>query len=191
MKKGFEFSVFHLIGVAILSFCLISQDNLAQDYKAKTKEGNNFKSKLFFGGGFGLQFGSVTLVELSPLIGYKLTPKLSAGISPTYKYYKYKDSYTNNSYSATNVFGGSLFARYDIIQNVFAHVEYESLFYNTKIAGGMTEMQQFNSFFVGGGYLQRIGGNSGMYFLVLWNLNDTPNSPYTNPVIRIGFNIGM
>ncbi len=55
----------------------------------------------------------------------------------------------------------------------------------------MTEMQQFNSFFVGGGYLQRIGGNSGMYFLVLWNLNDTPNSPYTNPVIRIGFNIGM
>jgi hypothetical protein len=52
-------------------------------------------------------------------------------------------------------------------------------------------MEQFNSFFVGGGYNQRIGGNTAMYIMILWNLNDTPNSPYVNPIIRVGFSAGL
>jgi hypothetical protein len=39
--------------------------------------------------------------------------------------------------------------------------------------------------------MQYFGANSGMYIEVLWNLNDTPNSPYTNPIFRVGFNVGM
>jgi hypothetical protein len=152
---------------------------------------SDFKSRLFFGGAFGLQFGSVTLIELSPLIGYKITPKFGIGIGPTYKYYRYKDYYSPSAYSQTNVFGGSIFARYFIFENVFAHAEYETLFYNTYVPGYPKEMQQYNSLLVGGGYRQQIGANAGMNIMLLWNLNDTPGSPYTNPVIRIGFSIGM
>jgi hypothetical protein len=133
----------------------------------------------------------VTLIELSPLVGYKVTPKFSLGVSPTYKYYKYNDYYGPSNDLSTNVWGGSIFARYSIFQNVFAHVEYETLYYNTKVSGNPEYMQQYNSFFVGGGYNQQIGQNSAMYFLLLWNLNDTPDSPYINPVIRIGFSVGM
>jgi hypothetical protein len=191
MKKSFKCLQNGLFVTVFLGILSISNLSYGQEAKERATNGGDFKSKLFFGGGLGLQFGSVTLIEISPLIGYKATPKFSVGISPTYKYYKYKDYYSNNSSSSTNVFGGSVFARYDLFQNVFAHVEYETLFYNTNVPGGITERQQFNSFLVGGGYQQPIGGNSGMYILVLWNLNDTPDSPYTNPIIRVGFNIGM
>jgi len=174
--------------ITLFMLSLFTSKLLAQDENNTYHEKKDFISKLFFGGGFGLQFGSVTLIEISPLVGYSLTPKLGIGLSPTYKYYKYNDYYGNIE---TNVFGGSIFARYLIFQSVFAHVEYESLFYNTKEPAYPTYMQQFNSFFVGGGYNQSIGGNSAMYLLVLWNLNDTPNSPYSNPVFRIGFSVGL
>ena len=163
----------------------------AQINTEDNRQKGNFTSRLFIGGGFGLQFGSVTLIELSPLVGYKVTPKFSLGVSPTYKYYKYNDYYGPSNDLSTNVWGGSIFARYSIFQNVFAHVEYETLYYNTKVSGNPEYMQQYNSFFVGGGYNQQIGQNSAMYFLLLWNLNDTPDSPYINPVIRIGFSVGM
>ena len=41
---------------------------------------------------------------------------------------------------------------------------------------------------VGGGFSQRIGLYSSVSFMVLWNLNETYTSPYSNPVFRIGFN---
>jgi len=175
---------------AILVFMIVNPLK-AQNNTDYVQQKGNFKSRLFFGGGFGLQFGSVTLIELSPLVGYKVTPKFSLGVSPTYKYYKYNDYYGPSNDLSTNVWGGSIFGRYSIFQNVFAHVEYESLYYNTKVSGNPEYMQQYNSFFVGGGYNQQIGGNSAMYFLLLWNLNDTPDSPYINPVIRIGFSVGL
>jgi len=152
---------------------------------------NDFKSRWYFGGGFGLQFGYMTLIEVSPLVGYMVTPKLSIGLSPTYKYYKYNDYYGANLDLKTNVWGGSIFTRYFVFENVFAHVEYESLLYNEQVPGYPEIRNQYNSFFVGGGYNQRIGGNSGMYILLLWNLNDTPDSPYINPIVRVGFSVGL
>jgi len=177
----------------IISIFIVLQVNIlrAQNDEMRSKPESNFISRLFYGGGFGLQFGSVTLIEVSPLVGYKVTPKLGIGISPSYKYYSYKNPYYPSSRLETNVFGGSVFARYMIFENIFAHAEYESLFYNTKVPGYPVEMQQYNSVLVGGGYRQMIGGNAAMNILVLWNLNDTPDSPYTNPVIRIGFTVGM
>lgn len=183
----------HYLYIGLLSiFLFICMIPVKGQYTTENKEQKpDFKSRLFFGGGFGLQFGSITLIELSPLVGYKVTPKLGIGVSPTYKYYHYNDYYGPNIDLSTNVYGGSIFARYSIFQSVFAHMEYETLFYNTSTPGYPTYMEQFNSFFVGGGYMQSFGGNSGMYLMVLWNLNDTPDSPYINPVFRVGFNVGM
>lgn len=178
-----------MVGVLSALFFTLTDAIQAQELNNNPEPKYNLKSHLYFGGGFGLQFGSVTLIELSPLVGYKVTSKFSVGLSPTYKYYRYK--YSSTQSIENNVFGGSIFARYSIYQGLFAHVEYESLFYNTKEPAQPTYMQQFNSFFVGGGYSQPIGQNSGMYIMLLWNLNDTPNSPYVNPVIRVGFNVGL
>lgn len=192
MKYRFFFDYLYK-GVLSLTLIFLSEITLGQiynpNYRENTKPKNSFASHLYFGGGLGLQFGTATLVEISPLVGYKITPKFSIGVSPTYKYYGY--NYAGYGKIKTNVFGGSIFSRYFIFENVFAHVEYETLAYTTREPNQTAYMQQYDSFFVGGGYNQRIGDKSAMYILVLWNLNDTQYSPYTNPVIRVGFSFGL
>jgi hypothetical protein len=191
MRKLLSFKSFHSIGIILLLLLVIPRTSNAQFEPDMKPQKGSFVSHLYFGGGFGLQFGSMTLIEIMPLVGYKITPKFSIGLSPTYKFYKYNDYYGPNLDLKTNVVGGSVFSRYAILENVFAHVEYETLFFNTQTPGYPTVMEQFNSFFVGGGYNQRIGVNTAMYIMMLWNLNDTPNSPYVNPIIRVGFSAGL
>ena len=40
------------------------------------------RERLYFGGNFGLSFGNITSVIVSPLAGYHITPRLSAGRAP-------------------------------------------------------------------------------------------------------------
>jgi len=191
MKSHKPFTTWIAIIISGILFFTGPSSLKAQSDEFQNKQKSDFRSRLYFGGGFGLQFGTVTLIELSPLAGYKITPRLSAGISPTYKYYSYKGYYGPSQNLKTNVFGGSIFARCMLFQGFFAHTEYESLFYNTRETGNVIASQQFNSWFLGGGYQQNMGGNAGMYILVLWNMLDQINSPYTNPVIRVGFSFGL
>ena len=168
---------------------LSAQERINLDEKPQM----SFKDHLFYGGGLGLQFGTVTLVDISPMIGYKVTQRIGIGVSPTYKFYSYTNYYGQSENLKTNVFGGSIFTRIVILENVFAHAEYELLAYKTKdpSAGGVIQTLNYQSVLVGGGYRERIGENAFMNLMVLWNLNETPDSPYTNPIIRAGFSIGF
>ncbi len=163
----------------------------------------SFGSRIFTGGNLGLQFGTVTLVDISPMIGYRLTEDIDVGITLTYKYYSFKDYYyyptTNQFYDLkTNIFGGGIFSRYHFTDNLFAHVEVEYLdfsldtytIYNNGLVKGK-ENVGITSIFVGGGYKQELGSNSFFTIMILYNLNETTNSPYTNPIIRAGFGIGL
>ena len=50
----------------------------------------SIKDRMFFGGGFGLSFSSnYDYFSISPIIGYKLSPKVAAGVSIIYRYTKY------------------------------------------------------------------------------------------------------
>ena len=46
------------------------------------------KERLFFGGNFALQFGTITDIEISPMIGLWVLPKLAVAVGPSYTYYK-------------------------------------------------------------------------------------------------------
>lgn len=191
MKSNLSNRNIILLSLLILIFFTFIGTLTAQNENTTHKPENSFKSRLFFGGGLGLQFGSATLIEIAPIVGYKITPRFGIGVGPTYKYYHYEDYYGPNLDVTTHVYGVSLFSRYFIFENVFAHVEYESLFYNTQYPGHPVERLEFKSLLVGGGYRQMIGMNAGLNFTILWNLNDTYNSPYTNPIIRMGFSVGF
>lgn len=167
----------------------------AQDAQQGQKP--RFADRIFFGGGLGLQFGTITLIDISPVVGYRVTEKLETGIGLTYKFYKYNDYYSLGSDLKTNIIGGSVFARYHILENLFAHVEYESLHYRYDEyygSGSSITFDQrtaiYNSIFVGGGYRQRISSGSYFFIMALWNLNDGAYSPYSNPVLRMGVMIG-
>src|SRR5450755_4452865 len=65
------------------------------------------KSNLFFGGNLGLAFGTYTIVNVSPLIGYHFSPLFAAGVGVNYSYYGYDDGYltSKQTYAGMSIFG--------------------------------------------------------------------------------------
>jgi len=103
-----------LLGIYLLLFFGIQFTSFAQreiDPKAKF----TFKDRVYYGGNLGLQLGTVTLIDLSPLAGVMLSPKFSTGLGGTYQYY----DDTRFQGAAGSSFGGRAFARYNVLPNIF------------------------------------------------------------------------
>lgn len=180
MKKIILFILF------IVPVSVFSQGFYSSNDTLKTEKKLTFKPEnLAFGGGLGLQFGTLTRIEVSPQVGYWFTQRVIAGLNMTYQYYRLKDpAYTIE----TSIYGGGTFGRFFFTQNIFAHAEIESL--NIEFADSYPpydlSRKWITSYFVGGGFMQRFSKKGGVYMMLLWNLNQTIESPYSNPVIRGG-----
>ena len=183
-----------------LAFCALFA------FPALAQTNFSFRDRLFFGGSFGLSIGTYTDIEVSPHIGYYITPRWGAGVGMTYEYYNNKYHFTDNrgryERFETNIWGGRIFTNYVIVNNVsdwlpfglnfriFAHVEdellsYEKKFFDYTAAG--REMQ--NSVLLGGGFRFPMGKRSSMNLTILWNLNSSVNDVYGGgPILRFGFN---
>lgn len=161
------------------------------------------KERIFFGGNFSLTFGNTTSIIVSPLAGYRVTPRLSSGLGIRYEYFK--SNYPGFVPYDTHIFGGSVFSRYMFIMNIsealglggfnsglFLHGEYEMLSLESQyfdMANPNSDGRfRLHSILVGGGIYQPIGARAGLIITILWNLNESYNSIYRNPVIRFGFN---
>lgn len=180
--------------LSILFFLLVSQ------LQVSAQDGGSFRDKLYFGGNFG--FGvftdrttTSTFFNVSPVVGYRFNDRFVMGPGIIYQYLNFRDSYYKLNIDFNN-YGAKLFARYAITESLFAHVEPELL--NREYLKGYdgngkpyTARIDVFSFFVGGGYRQRIGERSSFDILMLYNLNDNTYSPYSNPILRVGFGVGF
>jgi len=189
------FLVFILIfSVAFVAF---GQVDYVKPATRPTAEGNpetdvsemKLKDRLTYGGNFGLNFGDITMVDISPMIGYRTTNKWVNGVGLTYQYYEQR----RVSFK-TSTFGGRAFSRHMVYKNVFAHGEYELLKFNVLSRNlEQNPAHWFPALFVGGGVFQSFGGKSqsGLVITVMYNLIYTPNnSLYISPFqFRIGFMI--
>ena len=72
------------------------------------KDFTTFKERLYFGGNVGAWFGTTTYVNLSPLVGCKITKQFSVGGGITYNYYS--QTYGRQKYTST-IYGVNVFAR--------------------------------------------------------------------------------
>ncbi len=174
-----------------LLFTLLPAVSQAQDSSMIRKNPlkQNFWDKVYVGGNVGFQFGTVTFAEISPLVGYQFTEKITAGIGVTYQYYRYKDRFYELK---TNVYGARVFGRYFFTSFLFAHAEYEYLNLEAFDFYPQRRRVDVESVLVGGGYFQRFGeGNSGIFAMLLYNLTESAYTPYTNPIFRIGVNVGF
>jgi len=156
------------------------------------------KDRFFFGGSLGLQFGSYTYIDVSPLVGYKVTEKLHVGLGFTYIYLDAEAQFSNSSIKrySTSDYGGRIFGRYYIYQNFFAHTEFEVLNIGYPVYYPVSDKieifrETVTSWFVGGGYNQAIGENAALQLMILWNLTEEQFSPYSNPIFRIGIAAGF
>lgn len=175
----------------LLFCCIVINTNVWAQKEIVEDGGTSFWERVYFGGNFGLQFGDVTAIDLSPLAGYMFTNQFSAGLGVTYQYVKFNDRFSNNDFS-TDVYGGRVFGRYNFTQQFFGHTEFENL--NLEVFDpleGDVDRQWVPGFFVGGGIFQPIGRSAGLSFTLLYNLlHDDNESPYASPfVIRAGFTL--
>lgn len=144
--------------------------------------------KLFTGGNLGLQFGTVTVLEIAPIIGYRVTKRLALGAGLTYQYIN--DSRYLPPISL-NIYGGRIFTQFLFSENIYTHLEYEYLQYTADITYLGPSTIQLNNYLAGVGYRQAISDNVAIDILLLWNFNDSPYNLYSNPIIRGGLQIGL
>jgi hypothetical protein len=144
------------------------------------------RTRLYFGGGIGLSFGTVDYVEIAPMVGYRVTPDFNLGLGVFYRYRndgRYEEDVTTNDY------GGNLFAQYQVVPTLFLHGEVEYVNYEYILANLDTTRETDTSLLAGVGYGWPVGGSS-IYVLALYNFSYDQNSfanPYDSPwVFRIG-----
>ena len=96
----------YFIKLIILSILLslIFLELSAQDDTDKRENIPQISERLFFGGTLGLQFGTYTHIEASPLLGFWLLPRVAVAVGRIYKYIK-------DPVGATGVWGGKGFVR--------------------------------------------------------------------------------
>jgi hypothetical protein len=187
-----------LLIIAVISHKGLSQTinlndttEVAEQTNTVKETKSSFMERSYFGGSLGLMFGSYTQIGIYPLYGYKINPKLSVGTMISYEYVsdkQYKPTFTTSTY------GGSLFTRYRIIPQFYAHVEYAQMNYELfDYYGGPTGREWVPFLYVGGGYCQLMGGRSWMYMQILFDVLQDSRSPYESgdPIFSVGVGVGF
>lgn len=190
MKKIFNLSILILLLVA-----LISVDGNAQyGYKKKKKkkkrkektEQVDFTKNLWYGGGMQINFGSNQFYSqfifgLSPMVGYKITDRLSVGPRISATLYNFRiQTFTGVEKRTPVSWSVAAFTRYKILSMLFTHLEYE--YQNEAFLDGNlnTAYDKNNNLFLGLGYTSSSGGPIGYEFLLLYNFL-IPENSITNP----------
>lgn len=151
--------------------------------------GSQQNNRWTFGGGIGLGFGSNSAfyLQASPRVGYKITDDLEGGVVGSI-------SWQTSDYYKSTMFGVGPFVNYYIARSFYVganlqqyFINYKDKFYDYKVN------EQETALYLGGGYMQRIGGNSfmqlGLMYNVLWKENSSVFSSGLVP--NIGFVVGL
>lgn len=153
------------------------------------------RERLFYGGNFGLQFGTITDIQVSPVIGVWLLPRLAVAAGPDYRFYKYQSD-------RTNIYGLKTYMEFVVVKDlgsvlpvgsntgIFLHIEDELLNLESsywKNPPVFSKRFYINTILAGGGLSQQLGRRSSMNMMILWALNDSGYGVYSYPEIRISF----
>lgn len=186
--------------LVFISFSVISGQKNREDqlpYELNTREeAPPIKERLFYGGSLGLMFGTITDIQVSPVIGFWVLPRVAVAVGPTYRYYK-------DQIDRTAIYGGRSYLQLVVIKDlssvlplgvhtgVFLHFEDELLSLKTSFWKNpppyMTDRFYVNTVLAGAGISQQIGRRFSLNFMVLWPLNDSGYNIYSKPEIKISF----
>jgi hypothetical protein len=160
------------------------------------------KSKLFFGGSFGLAFGNSTLVNVSPQLGYRFNQYLAGGAGINMQYSAFKTEYTNGQTASREEYGMAglnIFGRVYPIPQILLQLQPEMNYTwgDLKIYGPPEYTDKLDGKFVpcmlaGAGGMIPAGRNSGFIVMVQYDLLQNDRSPYgKNVFYSFGFNAGF
>jgi hypothetical protein len=172
-----------------LSNLTIAQREVDEDTPQKLKD------RMYFGGGFGLNAGQLNGIgyfdiSLSPIIGYMITPQLSAGTGISWQ----RTSYDTSPSIVLNQWGISPFVRYNFNQQLFSMAEYN--FVSTPILAFNSQgryvtgaTRTFTRLLLGIGYSQPLGSRGAINAVGLYDVSYNRNDlAFASPwVFRVFF----
>ncbi len=194
--------LFIFILTGFLFSSVYAEDNTSIESTSKlnqTTQPPAAESRWYYGGNIGFSFwNDYFYLGVYPLVGYKVTPKLSLGAKVGYAYIS-DDRYEPFPALNTSNYGGSLFSRYRIIPQLYAHAEfaywsYENISsFNTVNNTYNTERYWVPYLLLGGGFSQNVGPNVWLFAEVLFDVINDENSPYESgePFISFGAGVGF
>jgi hypothetical protein len=176
----------------------------AQYYKTDTTSPSPKKfdaSRIIIGGSLGLSFGDYTNINISPLVGYRISQLFAAGININAQYgserYRDYNSITTQRNQYT-IFGGGVWGRVYPLDFLFVHVQPEYNFVSLKSTyyvdpkTTVTDHYGVPSLLIGGGYSQPVGGRAAFSIMALYDILQDTRSPYQNGLIlRLGASLGI
>ena len=170
----------------------------AQD-EEEPKQGFD-KSRLFFGGNFGLSFGNYTLVNISPQVGYRFSQMFAAGAGLNFIYSSYKYNYNDPLYDYKDEYGVAglnIFGRIYPIEYILLQVQPEMNYtwVKRKFYDGTPSLKLDPKFvpslLLGGGTAIPLGGRGRAVMTVMlqYDVIQNERSPYgKRPFVNVGFN---
>ena len=207
----------HFIWV-LFAFAFITSATAQDVYTSSGKPGYQKKvqkkkrgydpDKVIVGGGLSLQIGDgYTALGLSPILGYRFTDHLSAGVGIGYLYSKFavaNDPNNPNSllYVSDNIVYPNLWARYFVYRNIFISGTFEYDFITQKEPAidqntgyVYTAKSSFTNqcLWLGVGLRQPLGGRVFFYGELIYDVLQGENSPYqkNTPDLRFGIAAGL
>jgi hypothetical protein len=181
-------SLLIMLLIFLLSYSVLSGQRTREDTPPLSE-------RIFYGGSFSLQIGSITNIEVAPVIGLWVFPRLAVAAGPDYRFYKDWDG-------KTHIFGGRSYVQFVIFRDLdkfipmgtrvslFLHCEDEMLSLESEYWNNVTynpKRFMINTVLAGGGISEQIGARSSVNIMVLWTFNDPGYPIYSSPVLRIGF----
>lgn len=167
-----------LVSVALISFPCLGQKEVNFDGGSKP----SFLSRVYVGGGFGFSSNSqASFLSLSPVVGYMLTRKLSAGVGVTYEYYndKFFDADDHR-------YGGKVFLMQMLVFNTFLYGEYNFINLDPAPWDENIGRRTWDRVLVGGGLSQPMGRAS-FNIIAAYDVTHDSGSPYASPWVISAF----
>lgn len=176
--------MYRTIAVLTLVAGLFAVPVAAQEVPAS---GEKAATSIYYGGSITLGFGSAFRIGVFPLVGLRLTPKLSVGAQAGLEY----ANYDGPGREATN-YGGALFARYRVIPQLYLHGEGRYVSYELFGIGDNSSREWVPFVLLGGGFVQPVSPRTSVYVEALFDVLQDSESPYDDwePFVRVGVAVG-
>jgi hypothetical protein len=153
------------------------------------------KERIFFGGSVALQVGTATDIEVLPVVGIWVLPRIAVAAGPGFRFYSLQSTHTT-VYSVRSYIQLVPIRDIDkmiplgVHSSILLQFEDEALSLDAQYWHNVDrEPNRFwvNSILAGPGISQQMGRRSSINILILWSLSNTGYEIYSNPVFRIGF----
>ena len=178
MKKLLILAIFSVLAIQVFGQRTLNPRN---------EDKPSFGQRVFFGGGLGFGAGNnTTSIQVNPIVGYMITPQLSAGVGVDYQYIKYKDRFNGQDFD-DNLWGFQVFTRYNI-KMFFVQAEYNRINYTEFFRDGSEQRASGDRLLLGGGISQPLGRRGAINLAAMYDVLYENSGPFGSPwVFRILF----